>query len=298
MIHLAIQKKLKAEYGEMKLNVEMNIEQGSLITLYGNSGAGKTSILRMIAGLLEVDEGLITVDRKTWLNTKNKVYIKPQRRNVGFLFQDYALFPNMTVRENLSFALKKGQNKQIIDELINIIELNSLQDRKPKHLSGGQKQRVALARALVREPKILLLDEPLSALDSGMRLKLQDYILSVHRQFNLTTILVSHNVSEVIKMSDKIFILENGSIKVEGSPMEIFTNKQVSGKFQFSGEIVQIEKEDIVYIVTVLIGKNFVKVIADESDMETLSVGDNVIVASKAFNPLIQKVNPSLHPNT
>lgn len=291
MISFSLQKKLKAEFGEMDLNVEMNIEQGSLIALYGNSGAGKTSILRMLSGLLQADKGSIIVDQQTWLDTEKRINLKPQRRRIGFLFQDYALFPNMTVRENLVFALEKGQDKQIIEELINTIELTELQNQKPENLSGGQKQRVALARALVRKPKILLLDEPLSAMDSEMRLKLQDYILKVHHQFNLTTILVSHNVSEVVKMADKIFILENGRIKEEGSPIDIFTSKQLSGKFQFTGEIILIKKEGVIYIVTVLIGKNFVKVIAEESDVETLSVGDNVVVASKAFNPIIQKVS-------
>lgn len=291
MISFSLQKKLKAESGEMDLNVEINIEKRSFIALYGDSGAGKTSILRMLSGLLQADKGFITVNQQTWLNTEKRIFIKPQHRKIGFLFQDYALFPNMTVRENLVFALEKGQDKQIVDELIDTIELNELQDRKPENLSGGQKQRVALARALVRKPEILLLDEPLSAMDSKMRLKLQDYILKVHHQFNLTTILVSHNVSEVMKMADTVFILENGYIKEEGSPIDVFTSKQLSGKFQFTGEIVQIKKEGVIFIVTVLIGKNFVKIVAEESDVETIAVGDSVVVASKAFNPLIQKVN-------
>lgn len=291
MIHLSLQKKLKAENGAMQLYLNLTIKQGTFIAIYGNSGAGKTSILRMLAGLLQADKGLITVNKQTWLDTDKKICLKPQQRKIGFVFQDYALFPNMTVKENLLFALEKRQNKQIIDELINIIELNDLQHRKPENLSGGQKQRVAIARALVRKPKILLLDEPLSALDSKMRTKLQDYILKVHHQYNLTTILVSHDVSEVVKMADKIFILENGRIIKEGNPIAIFTSKQISGKFQFSGEIIQIKKEDVIYIVTILIGKNFVKIVADASEVKTMNVGDKIIVASKAFNPLLQKIN-------
>ncbi len=291
MIHIALQKELTAANGTMQLDVSINIEQGQLVTLYGNSGAGKTSILRMVAGLLQANEGQIIVNQNTWLDTKNGICLKPQQRKIGFVFQDYALFPNMTVKENLLFALEKKQNKEIVNTLIDIIELGDLQDRKPTNLSGGQKQRVALARALVRKPEILMLDEPLSALDIKMRTKLQDYILKVHKQFNLTTILISHEIGEVIKMSDTVFIIKNGKIIKQGKPIEVFTTKQVSGKFQFSGEIIQIEKEDIIYIVTILIGSNFVKIVAEENDIKTITVGDKIIVASKAFNPLLQKIN-------
>lgn len=291
MIHIVLQKELTAANGAMQLDVSVTIKQGQLVTLYGDSGAGKTSILRMIAGLLQANEGQIIVNQNTWLDTKNGICLKPQQRKIGFVFQDYALFPNMTVKENLLFALEKGQDKEIVNTLIDIIELGDLQDRKPANLSGGQKQRVALARALVRKPEILMLDEPLSALDIKMRTKLQDYILKVHKQFNLTTILISHEIGEVIKMSDTVFIIKNGKIIRQGKPIEVFTTKQISGKFQFSGEIIQIEKEDIIYIVTILIGSNFVKIVAEEDDIKTITVGDKVIVASKAFNPLLQKIN-------
>lgn len=290
MIKIALQKKLTAADGVMILDIDINIVQGKLLTIYGDSGAGKTSILRMIAGLLEADSGYISVNEKIWLDTKKKISLKPQQRKIGFVFQDYALFPNMTARENLLFALEKKQDKQIVDELISIVELGDLQNRYPEKLSGGQKQRVALARAMVRKPEILMLDEPLSALDAKMRSKLQDYILKVHKQFNLTTLLISHEISEVIKMSDEIYILENGKIINSGKPVDVFTNKQVSGKFQFLGEIVQIKKEDIIYVVTILIGTNFVKIVAEEDEIETMKVGDKVMVASKAFNPLLQKI--------
>ena len=196
----------------------------------------------------------------------------------------------MTIKENLLFALDKKQDKQIVDELIPIIELTDLQDRKPEKLSGGQMQRVALARALVRRPEILLLDEPLSALDTTMRTKLQDYMLRLHQQFNLTTILVSHDPGEVIKMSDKIFVLENGKIIREGNPIDVFTTKKVSGKFQFSGQIIHIEKQDVIYILTILIEGSLVKIVAEETDIKQLNVGDKVLVASKAFNPILQKI--------
>jgi molybdate transport system ATP-binding protein len=127
----------------------------------------------------------------------------------------------MTVRGNLEFALEKNQSKNIVDELLQLTELEQLHNKKPNLLSGGQKQRVALARALIRKPKLLLLDEPLSALDTEMQIKLQDYILKVHHEFNLTTILVSHDLNEVIKMSKRVLVLEDGQIKKDGSPLDV-----------------------------------------------------------------------------
>ena len=290
MIKIKLQKKLSAAHGDLNIDIDMELKKGQLVTLYGESGAGKTSILRMLAGLMDADSGEIIVNEKVWLDSNHRICLKPQERRIGFVFQDYALFPNMTVRQNLNYALEKGQDKEIIEELIEMIELGDLQNRFPEKLSGGQKQRVALARALVRKPEILMLDEPLSALDAKMRSKLQDYILKVHRKYHLTTLLISHEVGEVIKMADTIFILMDGKISKQGKPIDVFSSKQISGKFQFSGEIVQIAKEEIIYIVTVLIGANFVKIVAEENEISTMKVGDKVIVASKAFNPILRKI--------
>jgi molybdate transport system ATP-binding protein len=170
------------------------------------------------------------------------------------------------------------------------MELGELQDRKPETLSGGQKQRVALARALVQRPEILLLDEPLAALDIKIRLKLQDYLLKVHREFNLTTLLISHDLGEIIKLSNRVYLLEKGKISRQGSPTEVFVSSEISGKFKFTGEILRIEPQEVVFIVTILIETSVVKVIAQESEVRELKVGDKIMVASKAFNPVIFKI--------
>ncbi|RKR07877.1 molybdate transport system ATP-binding protein [Maribacter vaceletii] len=290
MIHINIEKKLKAAQGDMLLNVDIKIKKGQLVTLYGESGAGKTSTLKILSGLLKADKGNITVGNKSWFNSDTKINSAPQKRNIGYVFQDYALFPHMTVLQNLEYALVKNQSKDIISEVLEIMELGSLKDRKPETLSGGQKQRVALARALVQKPEILLLDEPLSALDIKIRLKLQDYLLKVHKKYNLTTILISHDIGEIHKLSDWVFVLKNGVIEKMGTPTEIFINKKLSGKFKFKGEVLKIEKEEIVYVVSVLIFNDVVKIIAQESEVKNLNPGDNVIVASKAFNPIIYKI--------
>jgi len=290
MIDISINKKLQSASGEMVLDIQLKIVKEKLVTLYGKSGAGKTSILKIIAGLLPVDNGSIHVENSIWLDTQKGINLSPQKRNIGLVFQEYALFPNMTVKENLLFALVKGQDQKIIKELIEIIDLGDLQNRKPQTLSGGQKQRVALARALVKKPKILMLDEPLSALDHEMRHKLQQYVLQVHKEYKLTTILISHDVSEIIKMSDYLFEINHGSITNHGEPTEIFTKNKGFAKFQFTGEVIKMVKQDFIFIITVLIGKDLVKVVVDDDEAKKLRVGDKVLIASKAFNPIIYKL--------
>lgn len=290
MIKIDVKKQLSAANGILDLDINLDIEQGEFVTIYGASGAGKTSLLRMLCGLMKPDKGNIEVDGVKWFNKAQGVNLSPQRRSVGMVFQDYALFPNMTIKQNLEFASDSKQGAQTVNKLIEVMELGSLQDRNPVTLSGGQKQRVALARALVQNPKILLLDEPLSALDASIRLKLQDYLKQVHQEFDLTTILISHDVAEIMKLSDRVVMLEDGKISKQGSPDDVFINKKISGKFKFTGEVMKIEKQEVVYIVTVLIQNNVVKVVAQDSEVNDLNIGDRVMVASKAFNPIIYKI--------
>ena len=288
MIEIDIHKRLLSTTGDFNLKVSCRINKGQFVSIFGSSGAGKTTILRLIAGLIKQDSGSISVNNTIWFDATNRINLNPQKRKVGFVFQDYTLFPNMTVRENLEFALSKGQSKDVINELIETIELTDLQHRKPETLSGGQKQRVALARALVQKPRILLLDEPLSALDGEMRLKLQDYILKVHKKYNLTTLLVSHDISEVFKLSDHVIKLENGSILQQGTPEELFLDKKTTGKYKTIGTILSIKPSDVINIVSVLSNNNIMQVIATNEEAAKLSEGDKVTITSKAFNPIIQ----------
>ncbi len=221
MIDVSVKKHLFSSKGQMHLDVTFTIKPGELVTFYGPSGAGKTTVLRMLSGLANPDDGKISVAGEIWYDSEGKVNLKPQVRNVGIVFQDYALFPNMTVKENLEYALKKNQPHSIVHELLELMELTNLSGKRPGVLSGGQQQRVALARAIVRKPKILLLDEPMSALDTALRLKIQDYILKVHRQYNLTTILVSHDIIEVIRLSQHVYVLDHGHIVDQGPPAAV-----------------------------------------------------------------------------
>lgn len=304
-------KMLHTAQGNVPLDISFELEKGKLLTIYGNSGAGKTTILRIIAGLTELENGRVMVDGEIWFEKdfyakdnqikdpslkvpklkSPKINQPPRRRSIGLVFQDFALFPHLTVKEQLEFALQNGDDKKIVAELIDMMELGPLQDKLPAFLSGGQQQRVALARAIARKPKLLLLDEPLSALDDEMRFKLQDYILKVHRHFNLTTILVSHYLPEIFRLSDEAIVLEKGKIVKQGSPSTIFVEEKISGKFKVTGEIIDIVKADIVYIVSVLCANTIVKVIATQDEIEGLRTGQKVMVASKAFNPIILKMS-------
>ncbi len=290
MIHIQITKLLDGPNGTMQLQVDRRIEQGHLVTLYGKSGAGKTSLLRILAGLMTPEFGLIQVNDEVWLDSKKGINKKPGNRSIGMVFQDFALFPNMSVRENLLYGVKPGTSKDFVDELMQVVELESLSSKKPSTLSGGQRQRVALARALVAKPMVLLLDEPLSALDQAMRTKLQDYILEAHRRLKLTTFLVSHDVGEIFKLSDLVIHLEDGQVQSASTPSDFFSYRHLSGKFQFIGEVIELVAEDVIFVVTVLIDNNLVKIIVDSKTASELAIGDRVLVASKAFNPIIKKI--------
>lgn len=290
MIYLDFQKKLYSTQGEVLLKVQCSLKMRELITLFGKSGAGKTTILRILAGLTTPDFGIIKVQDSIWFSSKDKINIPPQKREIGFVFQDYALFPNMSIKENLLFALPKRGDKKHIEELLEIVELQNFRKVKPSMLSGGQQQRVALIRALVRNPKILLLDEPFSALDASMSQRLQEELLKIHQKFELTTFFVSHNLADVFYLSQYVLHLNNGVVDKQGTPSEVFLKDLPSGKFRQSGTIVEISVNGLVAIVRVLVGNWSIEVVVSKSEGENLKVGDLVLVSSKAWNPIIVKL--------
>jgi molybdate transport system ATP-binding protein len=221
VIRIKLKKNLLASHGKMILDFNTNIAIKSITSLFGNSGCGKTSILRMLSGLMNPDEGYIEYNGEVWFDSKNKINLAPQKREIGFLFQDFALFPHMNVEQNICFG-QKEKNSALANNLMEIFGLLELRKCKPAFLSGGQKQRVALARALVRQPKLILLDEPLSALDWEMRANLQEEILRIYQIYNLTILLVSHDVNEVMRLADEVIKIKNGIILESGSPKRIF----------------------------------------------------------------------------
>lgn len=290
MISLNIQKRLHAAGGQMQLRAALEVRQGELVTLYGASGSGKTSILRMLAGLMKPDGGYIRVGDQWWYAADPPIWTSPQQRKLGFVFQDYALFPHMSVQQNLAFALEKGQDRAIVAELLDIMELEALRHKRPGALSGGQKQRVALARALAARPRILLLDEPLSALDYAMRQKLQDYILHVHRKFALTTILVSHDPGEVIKLSDRIYELSEGQMMSVATPEAFFEPGRIRADFTLVGPIETIAREGGRYVLRVRVGDNSIKLTADQPEIAHWTPGDRVELVSAAGGASLRRL--------
>ena len=290
MIEIDIIKPLYTADGIINLKVNKKINKGDFLTLFGKSGSGKTTLLRILAGLETPKSGKIVVDKEIWFDSSKKINLAPQKRDVGFVFQDYALFPNMSVKKNLEFALKNKNEIKKVDEILEIMEIKNLSNMKPELLSGGQKQRVALARTLMTNPKILLLDEPLSALDTTMRLKLQDELSLIHQKFNITSILVSHDISEVFKLSNRVFKINLGEIEEDGTPNELFSNQKISSKFKIVGEILSIKKSDILYIIEILSNNEVVKATAVEDEIKDLKIGEKILLSSKAFNPIVNKI--------
>jgi len=216
MLKINISHKMQTSEGKSMLEIDTEVSQQELLCLFGPSGAGKTTLLRIIAGLVKPDFGKISFEEKVWFDSESRINVKPQERNVGFMFQDYALFPNMTVEGNIRFAQKKKDLEEVA-ELLTLFDLNALAGRKPHQLSGGQNQRVALARALASKPALLMLDEPLSALDSEMRFSLREEIRKTHRKLNAITMMVSHDIPEVQSLASSVLMLKNGKMVELGS---------------------------------------------------------------------------------
>jgi molybdate transport system ATP-binding protein len=283
MIKIEINKKLHGSSGEMDLDVNLEIKEGDFIALAGQSGSGKTTLLRILAGLEDAN-GTIKIGEDIWLDDKN--VLPPQKRKIGFVFQDYALFPNMTVGENLLFVNK---DKKLANHLLQITELSELKNRLPNTLSGGQKQRVSLCRAMMNEPKLLLMDEPLSALDPAMRTKLQNEILTLHKEFGTTTIMVSHDPSEIYRLASRIVVLNQGVIIDDGTPKDVLLKTLGSQKFSFEGELLDIKKVDVIYVAIISIGQQLVEVVVSQDEAKNLKIGDSVRVSTKAFAPILSQ---------
>lgn len=288
MIKIDIKLPINTAKGKKQLELNTCLKANEITAIFGESGAGKTTLLKIIAGLIKPEFGRIEVGNELWLDTQKNINLAIQKRKIGFVFQDYALFPNMSVKENISYA---ATSKQKIEELLSLMNLENLAKIYPKNLSGGQAQRVALARALAREPQILLLDEPLSALDFKMRSFLQDELVKILQHFKITTLLVSHDLAEIYKLSHRILELSDGKIIKDARTNEFFTSSNLSAKLRLSATLLEIKKSDILMIFTLLLNQDIVKITLSEEEFlrtyKDVKIGDTLLLSIKAFNPII-----------
>ena len=219
LLKVNIQKELK----EFDLDVDFELKKGCLGIL-GPSGCGKSMTLKSIAGIVNPDNGFISLNDTVYFDSSNKTNLKPQKRNVGYLFQNYALFPNMTVEENVAIGLGKDYDKNHLSEIIKRYHLNGLEKRYPRELSGGQQQRVALARIMAYGPDVILLDEPFSAMDTFLKEQLRLELVNSLRDFDGFSIMVTHNRDEAFQFCDELIILDKGKVIAKGDTHEVFEN--------------------------------------------------------------------------
>lgn len=280
-------------------NISLEISKGEFITLLGSSGCGKTTTLRIIAGLEQPDAGSV------WLDGREVTGLEPNQRDVNTVFQNYALFPHMNVAENIGYGLKlkkvpKSEIRKKVSQMLELVQLEGYEKRKPSELSGGQKQRVAIARALVNNPKVLLLDEPLGALDLQLRRAMQIELKHLQKKLGITFIYITHDQEEAINMSDRIAVMRDGCIEQIGTPDEIYNHPKTSYVATFVGNAnilhgaaERIQGENAI----VKIGNDRVIVKLETSQQNTedtgvkqyLSAGEKVTLAVRSENILLQE---------
>jgi len=241
-------------YGKQHVlkNLSLSVEKGKFVTLLGASGCGKSTLLRILAGLTSIDSGAI------YLGEEDITHLSPNKRNIGMIFQQYSLFPTMTVYDNVAFGLKmrkmnKAQIRSMVSEAIKMVNLEGSEKKYPSQLSGGEQQRVALARCIVTRPKVLLLDEPFSAIDAKLRKSLQSKIKEIHKELGMTSIFVTHDQDEAMVMSDYIYLLNSGVIEQEGTPIELYSKPRTIFAAEFIGDYNIIDGNFLSNIT----GKNF-----------------------------------------
>lgn len=280
-------------------NISLEISKGEFITLLGSSGCGKTTTLRIIAGLEQPDAGSV------WLDGREVTGLEPNQRDVNTVFQNYALFPHMNVAENIGYGLKlkkvpKSEIRKKVSQMLELVQLEGYEKRKPSELSGGQKQRVAIARALVNNPKVLLLDEPLGALDLQLRRAMQIELKHLQKKLGITFIYITHDQEEAINMSDRIAVMRDGRIEQIGTPDEIYNHPKTSYVATFVGNanILHGVAESIQgqnAIVKIGNDKVIVKLKTSQQDTKDtgakqhLTAGENVTLAVRSENILLQE---------
>lgn len=274
MLQLNVNKELHLPGGLSSLNLEMEFHPGKVTGISGDSGVGKTTVIRMLAGLTDPDIGSILKDGKAWFDKAKNINLRPQERGLGFVFQDHQLFPNMSVIENLKFAASNHKNAvNKIGDYLDIFGLSEFKSSMPNSLSGGQSKRVAIIMALVRNPTLLLLDEPFAVLDEKMAIIVQDEILKYTHENRCVTVLVAHEITEIFKMTDFLYTIQNGKIISQGSPSEVFDSSASNDSITLVGIVVQSKVNND--------GKNAIKVMANEQIIELFEIMEKYEIGEK-----------------
>ena len=218
--------RLSKSYGKQNVlqNFNLDIESGEIISVVGSSGSGKTTLLRLISGLESPDSGQITLKNKIVSSDNN--FVRPEDRDCSLVFQDYALFPNMSMRQNIYFGKNSKSNKEKIEQLIEITDIENILEKFPHQCSGGEQQRVALVRSLAIDPSLVLMDEPLSNLDQSLKANLALVIRKLLKKFKITAIIVTHDIVDAMEISDRIIVIDNGEVMQDGLPNELYNNPQ------------------------------------------------------------------------
>ena len=243
MMEVKLHKRFSKDVEAFQLDVDFQLEEKQCLNLYGPSGAGKTSILRLLAGFIKADKGKISFGGSTWHDPSRGLNLKPGKRGVAMVFQDYALFPNMTALQNMRYAMKAPSDETYLEELLEVMELGSFLDQKAPSLSGGQQQRVALARALLSRPQVLLLDEALSALDYERRRNLQGLLKEIIKREGLTCVMASHDLEEIHALADQVLILDKGRQQAMGKASELFAPAQSTDHITLRARILDIQQK-------------------------------------------------------
>ncbi len=228
--------KLKKQLGNTLIDVEFSPNKHNVTAIFGQSGAGKTSVINMIAGLITPDEGEIVYGDTTLFSSSKKINQPINKRNIGYVFQDSRLFPNMTVQKNITYGANRNTHNAIttVDEVATLLGISHLMDRYPKMLSGGEKQRVAIARALLSNPAMLLMDEPLASLDRNRRHEMLQYLSNIRSNFNIPIFYVTHSYEEIIRLADDILIIDNGKVKAFGNTVKIINEQNINNDKNFN----------------------------------------------------------------
>ena len=227
-------------------NLTFSIEKGQLISFVGESGSGKSTFLKCLTGLENINSGKVILNNKI-INDKN-LFVKPQRRKIGYVFQDYPLFPHLNIRENICFNLEKRYFKNF-EDIVKLTNLKQLLERYPHEISGGEQQRVSIARSIIREPDLLLLDEPFSNLDANIKYSMRDEICKIIKKTNTTTILVTHDINDALNISDKILIFKAGIVQQYSDPEKMYCEPANCYCAEVLGEINKFPKDDKIYYI-------------------------------------------------